>query len=120
MASDDPFGPSMSDTPCVSVVVPFFDSERHVAACVESLLGQEHVGGPFEIILVNNGSSDGSASVVSRYREVALLDEPAPGAYAARNTGIGRARAPIVAFTDADCVVDRHWLQSVCPNRRPC
>lgn len=101
----------------VSVVVPFFNSERHIAACVESLLSQEDVGGAFEIIFVNNGSQDGSASVLERYRdryrELILLEEETPGAYAARNTGIRVAQAPLIALTDADCVVDGHWLRAL-------
>ena len=103
----------MTDSPCVSVVVPFFNSERHIAACVESLLGQEDVGGPYEVIFVDNGSTDGSPSVVGRYPELTVLREPTPGAYAARNTGLRRARAPIIALTDADCVVDRDWLRDL-------
>jgi glycosyltransferase involved in cell wall biosynthesis len=99
--------------PAISVVVPFFDSERYIAACVESLLGQEDVDGSFEIILVDNGSRDGSARILARYSALTVLEEPTPGAYAARNAGIRRARAPIVAFTDADCIADRHWLRAV-------
>jgi glycosyltransferase involved in cell wall biosynthesis len=103
----------MSGRPRVSVVVPLLNRERHIGACVESLLAQEEVGGPFEILLVDNGSTDGSASIARRYRGLILLEEATPGAYAARNTAIRRCRAPIVAFTDADCTVDRHWLRSV-------
>jgi len=103
----------MSEHPCVSVVVPFFNSERHLAPCIESLLGQDDIEGPLEIIFVNNGSTDGSASVVARYPGLTVLDEPTPGAYAARNTGIRRARAPLIAFTDADCVVASDWLRSL-------
>jgi glycosyltransferase involved in cell wall biosynthesis len=94
-------------------VVPFFNSERHIAACIESLLGQDDVGGDVELIFINNGSTDGSPSVVGRYPELTVLEEQTPGAYAARNTGIQRARAPLIALTDADCVVDRDWLRSV-------
>ncbi len=103
----------MADRPCVSVVVPFFNSERHLAACIESLLEQDDVGGPFEVILINNGSTDGSASIAGRYRELTVLEEPTPGAYAARNAGLRRARAPLIAFTDADCVADGDWLRSI-------
>jgi glycosyltransferase involved in cell wall biosynthesis len=102
----------MSEQPCVAVVVPFLNSERHIAACIESLLGQVDVGGPFEIIFINNGSTDGSPSVVRRYRELIVVEEQTPGAYAARNAGIRKARAPLIAFTDADCVVDHNWLWS--------
>jgi len=103
----------MSKRPSISVVVPFFNSKRHLAACIESLLGQEDVGVDSEIIFVNNGSTDGSASIVARYGELIVLDEQKPGAYAARNTGIRKAQAPWIAFTDADCVADRYWLRSI-------
>jgi glycosyltransferase involved in cell wall biosynthesis len=103
----------MTDRPLVSVVVPFFDSERYIAACIESLLGQKDVGGPYEILLVDNRSPDGSASIAARYPELTLLEEATPGAYAARNAGVRRARAPLIAFTDADCVVDDDWLRSI-------
>lgn len=102
-----------SNSPLVSVVVPFFNSERHLAECIESLLSQENVGGPYEIILINNRSSDGSASIVERYPDLIVLEEPTPGTYAARNTGIRRARSPLIAFTDADCVAANVWLRSI-------
>ena len=103
----------MTLQPSVSVVVPFFDSERHIAACVESLLAQVDAGGPVEIIFVNNGSTDGSPAIVERYRELIVLEERTPGSYAARNAGIRRARAPVIALTDADCVVGPDWLRSI-------
>ncbi len=102
----------MSAPPLVSVVVPFHESEGHIAACAESLLGQVEVGGPFEIIFVDNASPDASARVLERYPGLVVLREDTPGAYAARNTGIRRAAAPVIAFTDADCVVARDWLRS--------
>jgi len=94
-------------------VVPFFNSERTMQACSESLLAQEDVGGPYEILMVDNRSTDASASIAGRYPGLTFLDEPAPGAYAARNAGIRRATAPVIAFTDADCVADPGWLRSV-------
>ena len=100
-------------TPCVSVVVPFFNSRRHLAACLRSLESQRDVGGSYEIICVDNGSSDGSADVAAGFASPILLREPRPGAYAARNAGIRRARAPLIAFTDADCVVDGDWLRAI-------
>lgn len=109
----DRIATSTGDRPCVSVVVPFFNSERHLAACIESLLKQDDVGGPFEVIFINNGSTDGSASLVRKYRELTLLEESTPGAYAARNAGVRVARAPLLAFTDADCVVAGDWLRSL-------
>jgi glycosyltransferase involved in cell wall biosynthesis len=103
----------MSRAPLVSVVVPFHESERHIGACAESLLAQEGVGGPVEVLFVDNRSPDGSAALLERYPGLVVLREDTPGAYAARNTGIRRARAPVIAFTDADCVVARDWLESI-------
>jgi glycosyltransferase involved in cell wall biosynthesis len=103
----------MNTRPAISVVVPFFNSERHIAACIESLLAPEGFDAPFEIIFINNGSTDSSPSIVSRYSQLSVLEESKPGAYAARNTGIRQARAPLIAFTDADCVVDKTWLRSI-------
>ena len=102
-----------AESPAVSVIVPFFNSERHLVECIESLLDQEDVGGPYEVILIDNGSRDGSLRIVERYPELIVLDEPTPGAYAARNAGIRRARAPLIAFTDADCVAAADWLRSI-------
>lgn len=108
----------MSEAPRVSVVVPFFNRPRFLGACVEALLSQDGFGGPVEIVLVDNGSTDDSAATLAEHPQVNLLREETPGAYAARNTGIRRARAPIIAFTDADCVVDRDWLRTVCDAMR--
>lgn len=99
--------------PGVSVIVPFFDSERYIRACVESLLSQEQIEGGCELIFVNNGSSDTSPSIVADYPELIVLDEPTQGAYTARNTGLRRATAPLVAFTDADCQVAPDWLRAI-------
>jgi glycosyltransferase involved in cell wall biosynthesis len=100
-------------SPLASVVVPFFNSERHLAACIESLIGQTGVGGRYEIILVDNGSRDDSAAIAARYDGVTVLREETRGAYAARNTGIAAAAGPIIALTDADCVVEPGWLRSI-------
>lgn len=100
----------------ISVVVPFFNSERHIQACVESLMKQEAVAGPHELIFINNRSTDASASIVGSYDGLTVLEEETPGAYAARNTGLNHARAPLIAFTDADCVVTPNWLRTIQDN----
>jgi glycosyltransferase involved in cell wall biosynthesis len=109
---------ALSESPRISVVVPFFNRQRFLGACVEALLSQDAVGGSVEIILVDNASTDDSAAAIRRHPQLTLLREETPGAYAARNTGIRSARAPIIAFTDADCVADRDWLKTVCDAMR--
>jgi len=103
----------MNEAPHVSVIVPFVETEPYLGACVEALLAQDGIGGPVEIIVVDNGSSDGGAAVIDRHPELVVVRETRPGVYAARNAGIRRARAPLIAFTDADCVVAADWVRAV-------
>lgn len=116
-ASHAAIGP-MTATPRVSVIVPFLNRQHYLPACIEALLAQDEVDGGVEIIMVDNRSTDASVSVVERYPRLTLLREEKPGVYAARNAGIRRARAPLLAFTDADCVADRGWLRSLCEGMR--
>jgi cellulose synthase/poly-beta-1,6-N-acetylglucosamine synthase-like glycosyltransferase len=95
--------------PYVSVVVPVYNGRDTIAECIESLLAQDYPADRYEIIVVDNDSTDGTAEVVRTY-PVQLLFEEKPSADAARNAGIRHARGEIVAFTDADCVADSHWL----------
>lgn len=100
----------MTDSPAVSVVVPYFDSEAYLEQCLDSLHAQRGVEGGVELLFVDNGSSDRSAEIVGRYPDVVQLSESKEGAYAARNTAIRRARGRVIAFTDADCRADPDWL----------
>jgi len=104
---------SVSAPPRVSAVVPFHDSGRHLRPCIESLLALEAEPGEVEIILIDNGSTDDSAAIAADFFGITVLHEATPGAYSARNTGIRVARAPIIAFTDADCTVDRDWARAI-------
>jgi glycosyltransferase involved in cell wall biosynthesis len=95
--------------PRVSVVVPVLDMADTIGACLDALIGQSLAPNAREIIVVDNGSSDGTRDVVARY-PVTLLEERAPGAASARNRGLAAARGQLIAFTDADCVASRGWL----------
>jgi glycosyltransferase involved in cell wall biosynthesis len=94
----------------VSVVIPVRDGARTVAACLDGLAEQQGAP-PFEVIVVDNGSTDGTAAIVNAHQLGArLIEERRPGSYAARNAGIAVAAAPVVAFTDADCRPAPGWL----------
>lgn len=99
--------------PLLSVVVPFHNSSKTIEACIESLLASAPEPESLELIFVDNNSADESRNLVNRFSSVTLLDEPTPGAYPARNRGLEAARAPIIAFTDADCTVDSAWCQVI-------
>jgi glycosyltransferase involved in cell wall biosynthesis len=92
-------------------VIPAYNAEATLGACLDSVLGVRYPGCEMEVIVVDNASSDGTAALLERYRgRVQVLHEKRRGPAAARNAGLRRARGDLVAFTDADCVVERAWL----------
>lgn len=97
----------------ISVVVPFYNSERYIALCIEGLLSQRYPRERYEIIMIDNNSTDRSAKIVKRYPHVKLLSEERQGAYAARNRGIKEAKGEVIAFTDPDCIPLSNWLQEI-------
>jgi GT2 family glycosyltransferase len=85
----------------VSVVIPAYNASPFLGEAILSALEQTRP--PLEVIVVDDGSSDGSASLVAtRFPQVELLVQPHRGVSAARNRGWRAARAPLVAFLDAD------------------
>ena len=98
--------------PNVSVVVPVRNSEHTLEQAIQSLLALEYPQDCLELILVDNASTDGTSRILAAYSDhLRRLYEPKRGASAARNKGIAGARHPVIAFTDADCIVDRDWLK---------
>ena len=97
----------------VTVIVPFADAARYIERCVTALLAQTYPADRYEIVMVDNNSTDGSSAIVRRHPRVRLLAERRPGAYAARNRARAEARGAILAFTDADCAPAPNWLQSI-------
>lgn len=93
-----------NDKPLVSVIVPVYNGQDYLEKCIESIENQTY--GNLEIIIVNDGSKDGTASVCDRLRirydnirVLALQDE---GVSAARNAGVRAAAGKLIAFADAD------------------
>lgn len=95
--------------PTVTVVVPVYNGAMTIANCLESLLVQTYPQDRYEIIVVENGSTDETTRTVEKY-PVRLFHNEVRGPAAARNRGIRESTADIIAFTDADCVVTPTWL----------
>jgi len=101
----------------ISVVIPVYNACHTIVDCLKSVVDQETR--PLEIIVVDNGSTDGSWELLEEFSQAAkgvpivLCRERKRGASAARNKGISLARGEMVAFTDADCVADVGWLQKI-------
>ncbi|WP_329519436.1 bifunctional glycosyltransferase/CDP-glycerol:glycerophosphate glycerophosphotransferase [Spirillospora sp. NBC_01491] len=93
--------------PKLSVIVPFHDLEEYLGACLESLAGQTLRD--FEVIMVDDGSTDGGAVIAKRYAardpRFTLVQQEGQGPGPARNTGIEHARGEYLAFADGDDVL---------------
>ncbi len=96
-----------------SVVVPLYNQEPHIEQCVEALLAQDYPEEDYEIIVVDNNSTDGSVDIVRRYPRVTLLSETTQGDFAARNRGLEAACGEIIAFTDSDTAPEPGWLRAI-------
>ncbi len=97
----------------ISVVVPFYNAEDYIEDCIRALLSQRYPQDCYEIILVDNESTDRTAEIARRYPQVKLLSESKVGPYAARNRGVAESKGAIVAFTDSDCSPHEDWLQRI-------
>jgi cellulose synthase/poly-beta-1,6-N-acetylglucosamine synthase-like glycosyltransferase len=95
--------------PFVSVIVPVRDGEPTIADCLDAILATDFPAERREILVVDNGSSDGTADLIQS-RPVRYLREPRRGVSNARNHGIAESTGEILAFVDADCLVEPQWL----------
>src|SRR5437762_7674264 len=90
----------MSDV-LVSVILPVYNRESTIARAIESVLAQTYRH--FELIVVDDGSTDGTARVVESFdSRIRVVAQPHAGAYAARNRGLRSAHGELIAFADSD------------------
>lgn len=94
----------------VSVIVPVYNGDKYIKKCLDSLSRQTLPASQYEVIIVDNGSTDNSVAMTGGYR-VEIIKELKRGSYAARNTGIRKARGSIIAFIDVDCIAANDWLE---------
>jgi glycosyltransferase involved in cell wall biosynthesis len=93
----------------VSFIIPAYNEEQLIARCLESILKQK--GCDYEIIVVDNNSTDHTAKVASSLADL-VVPCTQQGLAAARNEGARHAKGDVLAFIDADAVLSPVWLQS--------
>ena len=89
------------------------DAEAYLDRCLAALASQSYPSDRYEVIIVDNGSTDRSLEIAKSHAGVKVLSEPRRGPYNARNRGIAASRGETLAFTDADCVADADWLSEI-------
>ena len=99
-------------SPEVSIVIPVRNGEEVLGQCLEAVTQQSLEPGSFEVIVVDDGSSDQTTRIARNYG-VRLFSQPPSGASSARNLGVEHAQSHVVLFTDADCAPDRHWAETL-------
>ncbi len=105
--------PFIDEKEKISVIIPVYQAASTLHACVNSLLSQEDAG-EYEILLVDDGSTDGSGEICDRIREqhpqVVVCHTENRGAAAARNRGIDEATGTLITFVDSDDTVEPDYL----------
>jgi glycosyltransferase involved in cell wall biosynthesis len=98
----------------LSFVVPAYNEETYLPACLESILAQtQGLADPVEIIVVNNASSDRTREVALAYPGVQVVDEPRKGLTYARQAGFAASTGDLIANVDADSRLTPGWLARV-------
>ena len=101
----------------LSVIIPAYNREKALKECLTALVNQDYPSDKFEIIIIDDGSGDGTsgmADVFMRdYGNIKYVRQLHKGPAAARNLGIREASAEITAFTDSDCIPESSWARKI-------
>jgi glycosyltransferase involved in cell wall biosynthesis len=100
--------------PLFSIVIPVRNDEVNLVRCLASLQRLDSSGPDFEVIVVDNGSTDATLDAAREFQKdlpLAILERPGVYISAVRNAGAARARGECLVFLDSDCEVRRDWLQ---------
>jgi len=99
--------------PYISIIISVRNEEKVIGDCLLSL---EHINYPkdrFEVIVIDNGSSDNTASIVKEFDVLFFTGPKKPNISNAMNLGIRKSKGGILAFLDADCSVDKDYLKDL-------
>lgn len=109
-----PSATALSALPRASVIVAVYNGQATLAECLDSLVRLDYPAERLEVLCVDNGSTDATPRILAGYGDrLRILREAVRGPAAARNHGVRQASGEVVAFTDADCVVERGWLRNL-------
>ncbi|MEW6680873.1 MAG: glycosyltransferase family A protein [bacterium] len=101
----------------ISIVIPTYNRKERLKQCLESIFKQDYLQEDFEIIVIDDGSSDGTEEMLKELSKeqsnLRYFLQSHKGPAAARNLGIKEARGEIIGFTDNDCVLNLEWVRKM-------
>lgn len=95
----------------VSIVIPAYNEEHHLRRCLEAIAAQTVA--PYEVIVVDNNSTDTTAQIAADYGFVTVVTEPQQGRVFARNCGFDAATGDVIGRIDADILLPANWVKHV-------
>ena len=98
--------------PRVSVVIPAYNAQDTIAGAIKAVLAQSYQG-ECELIVVDDGSKDGTAQEIRAYPQAYYIRQDNAGPASARNRGAAMAQGEILLFTDSDCCPEPQWIEKM-------
>src|SRR5690554_2831077 len=106
---------SVKNEPLISIIVPVFNKENYLRECLDSIINQDYQN--FELIVVNDGSTDGSKIICEEYAaktdKIILVHKENGGVSSARNIGLQKAKGEWITFVDGDDYISKNYLNVV-------
>lgn len=104
----------------VSIIVPAYNEEKEISDCINSLVALDYPKDKYEIIIVNDGSTDKTVYIVNffanNYQNIILLSKENGGKASAQNLGLKYANGRFILITDADAIVEKKWISKMIKN----
>jgi len=105
----------MNKTPFISIIIPVYNTEKHLSACLDNILLQTFSN--FEILCINDGSTDNSLKILEEYtkkdKRIKIINQKNQGVSSARNIGIEKAIGEYILFVDSDDYLHKNACQEL-------
>lgn len=97
----------------LSIVIPAYNEEKLIGKCIESILNQSIDRKEYEVLLIDNNSTDNTSEIVSKMGVKPISYTEKKGAIWAKQFGAKRAKGEIIVVSDADAIFEKNWLENI-------